>query len=316
MKRKWMSAFFLALFVVFTLAMVLLLRGGGTATTASQARIAVIAYGSGNTDRWSALEQGIRQACRELEIEMPSISVAPPGDTRTQLSFLQREIDAGAKGVLLATEDSDVMAQALAETAPTLPIVYILNAPTGETAIAADDAALARALAAQLASETGHIAVVSGTLHRDGVRERFDAFMAAMAEQGLDAAVLTSAPGQEMRRMLSSQLTFRQPAIDVLVALDTDTLESAIDAAESAVTDARIVGIGASDKVVNALDRGILDGVVFQNEYAVGYLGMMQLAARMNLTKMPPQGDIQWMYVDRETMFSYDAERLLFPFTP
>lgn len=316
MKSKGTTGLIILLFLIFALVMGRQLVRGGATRTLQPAQIAVIVYGSANDDRWNALDQGIRQACRELEIETPTISMAAQGDAAAQLALLERELESGARGVLLAVEDSEQMAGALRASPLTVPVVYIHNAPTGEMAVAANGAALAGALAAALAGDVGHVAVAADALQRDSVRARLDAFEEAMRAQGTEVTVLTPGDGRSMRQTIASELTFRKPEIDVLVALDTEMLESVIDAVSSAMTEARIVGIGSSDKVVSALDRGVISDLVYQNEYAIGYLGLMRLAAEMNLIKAPPEGEVQWMAVDRESMFAYEAERLLFPFNP
>lgn len=313
MRKNLFMALFVVAFCVFVAVILLLLQPGDATSTASSAHISAIMYGGQTNDRWASLDQGIRQACRDLDIEPPLLTSASTEDVGALAQLIVREASSGAGGMLIAVDDSDAMAQALAQASVNIPIVFVKNGPEAEPYVAADDVAMACALAEQLSDADGHIALVVDQLGRESVRKRQDAFMEAMAAKGIEVTLLEAIAGRDIRAMIASELTFHRPTIDVLVALDTDTLEACIDAYDNAMTDAYLCGIGSSDRVVYALNQGIVQSVVFQNEYAIGYIAAMQLAARMNLTRTKVDTAVQYMYVDRETMFRPEAERLLFP---
>lgn len=275
-------------------------RGG-----APDVQIGVVLYGSGDSARWDTLEQGIRQACRELDIESPVISAVAPAGSMGQERLILQEVDAGIDGLLLAPEDSEAMRSLLDERALHIPVVLLKSEVTGLAFVGGDDAGMAKLLADSLAGIPGDVAVLAGSTRRQNVQLRQDVFLREMARQGHRVTVLEEAP---------SPWPHAGPMQGIVVALDTETLDLAIQARAEVTWDgASLYGIGSKNSIVHALNQGTVDGIVFQNEYAIGYIAMMRLAARLGLAAAPADAPIQYRYVGRETMYEPDAERLLFP---
>lgn len=322
MKRIWGVA--TLVFLALCIAGALLWAHYEDAASAEKAAsgIAVVVYGDTNSDRWKSLDQGIHQACRELGIEKPLISVARSGDAGRQVQLLQREVENGARGLLVVPGSDPDLAACLAQLAETTPVV-LLESDVGDAdaagiapwpTVSADNAAMGRILADHLAGEEGVIAVLNRGDRNEAVDQRYEAFTARMAELGKDLAVIQYSPrNRDLKAHLALTLATHNPRIDRLVVLDNDSLETAADAAPAAMVDVRICGIGCSEKVVHALDQGVVDAIVYQNEYAVGYLGIMALARQMHLTGVDAGTAIQYRLVTKADMYEPAVERLLFP---
>ena len=294
MKRMIFPGLFILAFVIFTLIMGAILSAG-TSSPPPDMRIAVVMYGNGNGDRWRSLELGIRQACRDLEIESPIIIT--PGEDR-QSGLIDREIADGVDGLLIAPENSEAQADSLEQLTFAIPIVFIMNGIESFSYVAADDAGMGRMLAEALSARSGRVLLIANHPPRKSAHLRVEAFLSYMAEAGVPVAPLDS-------------LTAAAPG-DIVVALDTETLESAIDFFAESPGGITLCGIGGSDKVVHALSQGIVDSVVFQNEYAMGYTATMALAEKLGIARPIPDMPIQYLYADRKTMYEPDIANLLF----
>jgi len=292
----------------------LLLYGEDDASKRKSAGISVVLYGT-DGDRWKQLEQGIGQACTELGIEKPVITIADsPG---RQLSLIQREVDSGAKGVIVTAIDGNALSPYLEELSAGIPVVMAKDG-AGEklTCITADDTAMARELAKSVALEEGSIALLVGSNDRESVKKRYRAFLSQMEESGREIIVLEHDEDVDLKSFIASRLAIYKPAIDVLVVLDNDILEIAVGAVPASMTEVKLYGFGNSAKVVYGLDRGVIEKIMFQNEYAIGYISAMTLAARMgiiNKSELAPSYEIQYSLVSRENMFDPEIERLVFP---
>lgn len=306
MRKRWAFALGLA-FLAFLGCMAFLL-------TADQRRerdirIAVTMYGA-DEYRWRTFTQGLRQGCADLGIENPVVLLA---DTQEALiSRLGRET--GAKGHIVAAAGAGEEVEAALETLSTP--VFLVKTPVGDLPCArADDAAMATLLAEQLAKTEGHIALLSENLGRENNRLRREAFLAAMEAAEREVTLLEPLRGEDMPGEIASILAFHRPGIDVLVALDTETLEQAIDAYPLSMTSVALYGIGSSDQVVHALTQGMLQGVIFEDEYALGYIAARRLATLMGIAPEEAEAQAQYFYADASNMFDPDKERLLFPIT-
>lgn len=311
--RKRMGPLLLlaAAFVVFVVSMAFLLTSGQR-QGAREFVLSVTAYGE-DTARWRAFGQGIGQACSELDIESPVLALANDADALAER--MEREITAGARGQIIAAYGGEELAELLGGLSRDHSVV-LAGSPVGDLpCVRADDAAMARGLARQLAETPGNIALLPASSGRAGDALRQEAFLGAMRETGREVTLLGPLPGADPAAEIASLLTFHRPAIDVLVALDTETLEQAIGAYPLSMAEALVYGIGSSDTVVHALTQGFVQGIVFEDEYAIGYLAARQAAAELGLAPAPEAFDIPFFYVDQQSLFDPDKEKLLFPIT-
>ena len=77
-----------------------------------------------------------------------------------------------------------------------------------------------------------------------------------------------------------------------------------------------VYGIGATDKIVYYLDKGSIGGLVFQNEFSIGYLGMEQMVNYLDneaSVRQMQEISIEYYKATRENMYDPELQRLLFP---
>lgn len=311
-KRMGLIALFLGL-AAFVVALVFLYREADRPVEKLPLSISVVLYGD-DANRWHSLDQGIAQACSELNIERPIISYSSADDAGRQAVLLRRELEAGADGLLVAATDDVAIGAFLSNWEPQPPLVMVESGGGDFPLVSANDANMARMLADQCVADYDKIAVIYDGRARECVRLRQDAFIARMEAMGEEPLLLVRSEGQEdFQSFLASTLAARQDVIDCVVALDAVTLESAIDALPAAMVDVALCGIGGGSKVVNALDNGQVELLVFPNDYAVGYLAMMQLAQQLGVSKGAATAEIEYRLITRENIYLPDVERLLFP---
>lgn len=277
--------------------------------------ITVAAYTNGNNKRWRAMEQGIVQACTEVGIQTPDINYIKRSESEQIDQILQREVGGGnTHGVLLASADK-VAYDAVMGMNQDTPIILLENSMDGQyTCIAADNYAMGETLAEYLSEKGGNIAVLQSGLDREYISERNEGFMRKMDE--LDTKVITlwyDPANGDLKSYLASTIATYVPKIDALVILDNDSLEIAIDAIPAAMVDVELSGIGSSEKVVHALDKGSVHSIVYQNEYAAGYIATMKLAEQMGIINYYSQEPIQYKLVTHDNMYLKETERFIFP---
>ena len=114
---------------------------------------------------------------------------------------------------------------------------------------------------------------------------------------------------EQIQTKLLLQKMLTQEAVDVMAALDNSTLEAAVDAVTNLNKEIAVYGVGNSDQAVYALDNGICKALAYQDEFSMGYLGVLALLDEKEETKSP-----QYQIVTRETMYQSENEKMLFPF--
>jgi ribose transport system substrate-binding protein len=101
--------------------------------------------------------------------------------------------------------------------------------------------------------------------------------------------------------------------VDSVVALDNSTLEKLVDFVVAENLKVKVYGIGNTDKVVYYLDKGVIESIVFQNEFSMGYLGIEKLYHKITNNTTGETPEIAFRVIDKNTMYTQDNQRLLFP---
>lgn len=312
MKRYRGRIIFGLLCLAFLLGLFAVLRTESAPPARKTADISVVVYGA-DAERWRSLDQGISQACAELGIEKPILTLSQSGDAAQQLSVLQREIDNGAGGLLVAAAGGEAMAPEIARMAELVPVVLV-ESGVGDALplISADNAEMGRLLASEMAGAGQSVVVIRPAAPRDSVQARFNGFMAQAGALGIQTEVWeVNAASRQDLNYLTSRLRLENP--DMLAAFDNETLEALSNAISLSGRSIGVHGIGNSSGVVHALDLGSVSEICFQNEFSIGYLGLMRLAGQMSLDAPEITGQVEYRLVTRQNMYDAEIERLLFP---
>lgn len=275
--------------------------------------LSVVVY-SGDAERWRTLDQGIAQACTELGIEKPTLTILPPGSSGMEQSQdLAWELQNGTQGILIAAADSESLRQQLPNISFSIPVVAVESgAGEGLPPLGADNWEMGAQLARRVADTGEKVVLLRANDNRDSVTQRRQGFLQQAQSLGCAVEVWDLDTSQTSpQKTIAEQIAAQSPA--VLVALDNETLEYAAAANQMRPGGTRLYGVGTSPKVIHALDAGYIYEVCFQNEFSIGYLGMMQLARQMKLTTQQPPAQFPYHIITRDNMYDTDIQRLIFP---
>lgn len=310
--RRWAApAAFIMLFLLFAAIIVWLMFGEQTSSGRSSAGISVVLYGVGS-ERWRSLDQGISQACAEQGVEKPVLTVSGAQDAQSQLELLQREVANGARGLLVAAADSEEIRVCLQQLAGDIPVVLLESGVEGQPCISADNGAMGTELAEEMAAQGKRLLVLEENMQRKSVADCYEAFVERALQLGAELAIVRRQEQDPPFPVFLARLSELKRA-DAVVALDNETLETVSDVVAALELETEVYGVGGSEKVLHALDKGTVTGICFQNEYAVGYIAANNLFAAMGLGKQAQFGPVEHHYVNRETMYLPEVEKLIFP---
>lgn len=277
-------------------------------------QISIIQYADAN-ERWVSFNAGAAQAASELNIQINTIGASADYTSQGQVFLLNREIEAGAGGLLIAVENEKEMIEQLKLASEKIPLLTVESGAENLSYIGVDHEAMGISLAECLANQEGRIVLALKNAEKSSVKKRFTAFMTRAEELGLDILVC-----EESKETISSgnydQILIEKIAVShatALVAIENSTLESCIDIVQSKGFKLDLYGIGNSEKVIHAVDYGFAKEILYPKEYNIGYLGVMQLAASMGLTQEPAEIKIDYKKITRENMYESENQQLIFP---
>lgn len=283
-------------------------------------RIAIIVYGN-DTERWENLRQGAILAASDFDAEINLITMASSSDYEEQIELIKREVADGVDGILLAACDSKEIGQFLDESSINIPIIMVENGVTGTKqyeCISADDYNMGYELGQSIIKRENPIikaAVISDGTQRQNI---------VMREKGVRDAiedyakyVITWERNENEQNVSAKTFIQRElieEAVDVIIALDNGTADALMDALDNLNMKKKVYVISTSDQSVYNLDQGNIKVVEYQTEFGMGYVGAYYILDEKT-AKQQFSGDIiEYKVVDKDDMYSYDNQKVLFPF--
>lgn len=312
-KKRWvfegMIVILLILIAVTTYAYI-----GTVEESAEKINVSVAVYGN-NTERWLAFGQGTSQAASDMGAVVNFVTMSGFSEWEEQAELLKRERENGTQGIVVAVSDSLRMSSAVIEMAQMTPVVLAENSledNIGLTYVAADGYAMGWALGELVLKnepDASEIWAVLMEQRRSSQTERLAGFLDAVENAGREVKTMENANEEDLRGLLQKgsgcvAAALEDAALEQLVSIETAETETAV-----------IYGIGSTQKIVYALDRGKISGIVFQNEFNMGYEAMRCLLEQIGGKTAENVAEIDYHEVTQDTLHLPENERLLYPIT-
>ncbi len=281
--------------------------------------ISLIVYGS--SDRWENLKQGAERAADGTTAEVNLITMSTETNAKEQLALINREIANGADALMIAACNSKEIEQYFQETEVGIPVVFVQNGLENKEDywyISADNYAMGYELANIIAANEKNwikAAIIADRMERKSVSDQFQGVYDSLSRYADEVVIWERDENEkDIQTMLFLQRELTEEAVDVVVALDTSSMEALMDAVENLSKNIKVYGIANSDKAVYYLDNGKIKSLIYQNEFSIGYLGVKVILDGNAYEKNKIFNMVEYEIVNENDMYSAEYEKLLFPF--
>lgn len=314
-----------ALIVSLALATAVAASGCGTGGDGPSYRVAVILQET-PYEFWTSIRQGIDSAGEEFGVRFQQYVLAVgPVDKARQMESVRQAARDGVDAILLAPLPGPDMEQLIAETlAAGIPIVTVhtqIDVP-GIVAVTQDHLRTAE-LAVQALEPLAagaRIAVVNRAAPELSLIRRQEAILERLAERaGPAAAVLLETTGdkldvmQRVREMLAEQDDIAAIvgicegcAVGAALAVRDLGLGEAVD----------VIGFDSSQSEIRLLEAGLIDAMIVQNPFAIGYQSVTATLALLGRKGPDADGPVslQPFVVTRDSLQWPEHQKILYPF--
>ena len=308
------------------LALLLLLLGGCAAAPTQRHSVAIVVK-STSTEFWAAVFAGAEAAGAEYNLDLSITGPETEEDYVTQNAMIAQAVEDGAEALVFSAIDFEANAAAINEAAHRGVRIVVIDSDVDsgavESYIGTDNLAAGRMAAQAALDDTpGQLTVgfvnydvnsANGQLREQGARETLADSGRAQVAACINTVSEAGAAMQDTLTMLNAH-----PEINVLIAFNEPTsvgAARALDASGRAAAVA-LVGFDSNVETVDGLQTGLVDALIVQNTYAMGYLGV-ESAYRL-LTgqggSMLRTVDTATRIITRENMFTIDGQKALFAF--
>ena len=295
---------------------------------ARQLRIAVIPKGTTH-EFWKSIHAGAVKASRELGVEVIWQGPLKEDDLKSQIDLVQRFTAQRVSGIVLAPLDSKGLRGSVRDaTQNSIPVVVIDSALDSNDAVsfvATDNRAAGRLAGFRMAALVGNKGNLILLRYQEGsasTHEREEGFLESirkhpeikLVSDNRYAGATTESAYAASESLLLAQAAAQGSVQGVFTPNESSTFGMLL-ALEKASLAGKIkfVGFDASEKLVAALKTDKIHGLIIQNPFAMGYLGVKSIVQKIRGGNLQPMIDTGSTFVQKDNLSEPNVKALLLP---
>lgn len=298
---------------------------GKLSTQEKSVHIKVIVKKNGGS-YWTVVKMGTEAAAKEFGINVDFDGPADENDIEGQIKLVNKAIDDNVDAIVLAASDYvklvDVAERASAANIPVIIIDSGIKSDKMKSFIGTDNIDAGKMLGETFikkAGNKGNIAVMSfikGAASSDQREEGF--FEAIKAESGIKLLSIEYCNSDEnTAQSLTENLIQKYPDIDAIVCLNAYGATGTARAIEELglAGKVKIIGFDSTPEEVSFVEKGVIQSLVIQNPFSMGYLGVKYALDTLNGQTIPKSVNTGSTVIDKDNMYLPENQKLVFPFT-
>lgn len=275
---------------------------------------------------WEVVQKGATDACEELGIKLEYKAPPTEQDIDIQKQLLQESIDNNVDAIVLAPLDTDALNNELRNaTEKGIPVVTIdssVNYPDIKAFIGTQSktaGAIACREGATLINGKGKAIILT---HVEGAQtsiERRDGFKNELEANYPNIEIVAELCGNNdteySKQIILEELDKNNNDVQLIYATNEGVALGACEAvAQLGLQDKIVVtGFDSSTTEVKYLEEGILKGMMVQNPYNFGYLGVRNAYKSAKGETIQSVIDTGVTYVNKDNLYDEDIQLLLYP---
>lgn len=317
--------------LLFTLSGLLVLSSslcGGcsnmTDETAARKYIAVICK---STDEfWDSSKMGAMDAGEELDVDITFEGPETEMEIDVQIQLVEKAIKNHADAIVLAPLDTDQLNPAIDKAVDAgIPVLTFDSDVTTKKRSATlgtnniNAGAIAARNAADLIGGTGKIAIIAPVKAAQTTIQREKGFRDSIKQEYKDNIEIVGTKycngDPKIAKEQTMEFLQQDPEIQCIYGANQGSAVGAARAIKEMKLQGKvkIVGFDSSDEEISYLEDGIIDGMMVQNPYNMGYLGVRNAYKLLQKKTIEEKIDTGATYVNRETLNDEDTQWLLYP---
>lgn len=315
-KSRWVI--FLSVLAIFTLSFIILF--GNVFNMDSPKDIVDISVISGgeSVDSLSTIKQGIDQAASDMKVDISFITLNKENNLLEQIALINREIDSGVDAILLSAVDSQGLIDCIENIESNIPIITIdstVDTPKVLAYYSADNYNMGLDLGKHISSLSKgnkNIAIITTGYNRSNIKQRYIGLKDSLVSN--NNIFFWSFQTDKEKSVDHINKLVIDHKIDLLIAIDLSSLELATKFKKQLKNmDIDVFGIGNNTNIVSALEKNIIDSIVVQNDFSIGYLAVEAAVNALDKKSVNKDIDIEYRIITSSNMYEPKNQKMLFP---
>jgi len=279
---------------------------------------------------WQIVLAGARKAGKDLGVDVPELGAQSESDINGQISILENAVTSGSKAIVIAPTEYTALGAPIDQAAKSVPVIGLDSAPNskaltsflstdnvqgGRNAADALAAAIGEANGGKVEGEVALIKALSGS---GSVDARVQGFEEQLKDKypSLKLVYDKVADGQAATALnMTTDLLTSNPNIKGIFASNLIMAQGAGQAvAENNVKDTvALVGFDSDEKLVGFLKDGVIDALIVQDPFRMGYDGVKTALAVVKGEKVEAKIDTGVNVITSKNIADARSQELLNP---
>ncbi|MBS5800427.1 MAG: substrate-binding domain-containing protein [Clostridiales bacterium] len=270
---------------------------------------------------WETIRMGAQLAAKE-EIPFEYVGPLEEKDVDKQVEIMNSKIEEGADIILLAAADKERLALSVENAKKKgITLVSVDSSVVGQTEIVAtDNVAAAQELTHYLLesiNNKGEVIMLNFVQGASTANEReqgYDLVMAGQAKVKQLPTVYTEGTTESAYKK-AKEIIKQYPNLKGIVGANQYMTEGICLAIEELGLSKKIkvVGFDSSNVIIEALEKGIIEAILVQKPFNMGYLGVKVAVDLFDGKKVEQDTDTGYKLITADTLYDTENQKLLYP---
>ena len=272
---------------------------------------------------WESFRRGLNAAAKHYNMEYNFVTTSRLSSIQQEYLSLSREIKNGTDGIITELRATEGTGSILNEIGKQVKIALVesereaVNPELSITTFSVDEEALGTTLGTEvlqsaLQKKKLRVGILAGNQNKGNMQKRLEALVRVLEGSEQEIAWIVEDRGQNRKDLEQAN---HKKSVDVIVALDNDSLEVAARyAEETGRSFIELYGVGDSEEVIYDLDQGLIRSLIVIDHYDMAYSAVANLWTQLSGGRSDGNTRLVNFYVVKAgNMYSREMERLLFP---
>lgn len=295
------------------------------ATNENRLKIKIIVK-KNDADFFNVVRMGAEAAGKEFNVDVIYDGPGNEKDIAKQVNMVQQAINDRFNAIVLAAADYNKLAPVVEKAAnQNIPVIIIdsqLNSDRIKGFIGTDNIDAGNKLGSTLVSRVGtncRIAVmnfIKGAASSD-LREKGLYEVVGKYPQIKVVSNLYCNSDESLAFELTEKVVKENPDLDAIVCTNAYGAVGTARAIEKGKLSGKIkiIGLDSTPEQADFLEKGVIEALVIQNPFNMGYLGVRYAIDSINNKPVPQSTNTGLTIIDKDNMYLPENEKLVFPFT-
>jgi ribose transport system substrate-binding protein len=275
---------------------------------------------------WSVVKMGAEAAGKEFDVNIDFKGPLNENDIAGQIRMVDDAIIEKADALVIAACDYtrlvDVTEKAVAAKIPVIVIDSELKSDKIKSFIGTDNVDAGNKLGETLVEIAGNkcnIAVMSFIKGAASADQREEGLLKTISKyKGINILAKEYCNSdQSTAEILTKKIINENKNLDAIVCLNAYGTEGTAHAVREMNKEGKvkIIGFDSTPEEIGYMEKGVIQTLIIQNPFSMGYLGVKYALDAMNNKSVPKRVNTGSKIINKDNMYLPENQKLVFPFT-